>query len=147
MIETLGMEMAAGRSFSDQYGSDSAKIILNETGIKATGLKNPVGKIFTLWGKDYQIIGVLKDFNFESLRKEVKPMFFRFEPNELTRVMIKVKAGMEKQMVGDLQQFYKRFNPGFVLDYKFLDQDFLYLLSLFPVWGYSDWPHLPQRED
>lgn len=124
LIETLGMKMAAGRSFSDQYGSDSAKIILNEAGIKVTGLKNPVGKIFTLWGRDYQIIGVLKDFNFESLRQEVKPMFFRYEPNELTRVMIKVKAGMEKQMVGDLQQFYKRFNPGFVLDYRFLDQDF-----------------------
>jgi putative ABC transport system permease protein len=51
-------------------------------------------------------------------------MFFRFEPNALTRVMIKVKAGAEKQTVADLQKFYESFNPGFVLDYKFLDQDF-----------------------
>jgi putative ABC transport system permease protein len=124
LIETLGMTMVAGRSFSDQYGSDSVKIIINEAGIKVTGLKNPIGKIFGLWGKDYQIIGVVKDFNFESLHQEVKPMFFRFEPNALTRVMIKVKAGAEKQTVADLQKFYESFNPGFVLDYKFLDQDF-----------------------
>lgn len=124
LIETLGMTMVAGRSFSDQYGSDSTKILINEAGIKVTGMKDPVGKIFGLWGKDYQIVGVLKDFNFESLHTEVKPMFFRFEPNNLTRVMIKIKAGMEKQTVADLQKFYKSFNPGFILDYKFLDQDF-----------------------
>ncbi|NQX41134.1 ABC-type transport system, involved in lipoprotein release, permease component [Pedobacter steynii] len=124
LIETLGMTMADGRSFSDQYGSDSAKVLINEAGIKVMGLKNPVGKIFGLWGKDYQIIGVVKDFNFESLHKEVKPMFFRFEANELTRVMIKIKSGAEKQTVADLQQLYKNFNPGFVLDYRFLDQDF-----------------------
>lgn len=124
LIETLGMTMAAGRSFSDQYGSDSTKILINEAGIKVTGLKNPVGKVFGLWGKDYQIIGVLKDFNFESLHTDVKPMFFRFEPKELTRVMIRIKAGEEKQTVAALQKFYKSYNPGFVLDYKFLDQDF-----------------------
>lgn len=124
LIETLGMTMVAGRSFSDQYGSDSTKILINEAGIKVTGLKDPVGKVFGLWGKDYQIIGVLKDFNFESLHTDVKPMFFRFEPNELSRVMIKIKAGTEKETVAALQKFYKSFNPGFVLDYKFLDQDF-----------------------
>ncbi|MBB2150447.1 ABC transporter permease [Pedobacter gandavensis] len=124
MVETLGMKMASGRSFSGQYGADSSKVLVNEAAIKVMGLKNPVGKIFGIWGKDYQIAGVIKDFNYESMHQEVKPMFFTFANKDLTRVMIKIKAGSEKETISGILDFYKKFNPGFMLDYKFLDQDF-----------------------
>ncbi|WP_316752338.1 ABC transporter permease [Pedobacter gandavensis] len=124
MVETLGMKMAAGRSFSDQYGSDSAKVLVNEAAIKVMGLKDPVGKIFGIWGQDYQIIGVIKDFNYESLHQEVKPLFFRFSDKNLNRVMIKMKAGTEKETISGILEFYKKFNPGYILNYRFLDQDF-----------------------
>lgn len=124
LIETLGMQMAAGRSFSDKFGSDSARIMINETGIKLMGLKNPVGKIFTLWGKDLQIVGIVKDFNFESLHDAVKPLFFRFAANHTNRIMLRIKAGSEKEVMAYIQQFYANYNPGFNFDYKFLDQDF-----------------------
>lgn len=124
MVETLGMKMASGRSFSGQYGADSSKVLVNEAAIKVMGLKNPVGKIFGIWGKDYQIAGVIKDFNYESMHQEVKPMFFTLANKDLTRVMIKIKAGSEKETISGILDFYKKFNPGFTLDYKFLDQDF-----------------------
>lgn len=124
LIETLGMEMVAGRSFSGKFGSDSSKIIINEAGIKSMRLKNPVGKIFNLWGKDFEIIGVLKNFHFESLHENVKPMFLRFEAKNTNRVMIKIKAGNERQTVEAIQDFYKSYNPGYVFDFRFLDQDY-----------------------
>lgn len=124
LIETLGMQMVAGRSFSAQYGSQENKILINEAGIKAMGLKNPVGKIFRLWGKDYEIAGIVKNFNFESLQLEVKPVFFRYEATGSNRIFVRLEAGQQRKTIQALKDFYQTYNPGYVLDYRFLDQDF-----------------------
>ncbi|QNK63419.1 ABC transporter permease [Pedobacter sp. PAMC26386] len=124
LIETMGMEMADGRAFSSQFGADSTKVIMNEAGIKVMGLKNPVGKIFNLWGKDLQIIGVVRDVHFESMHEVVKPMFFLYDAKNTNRIMVKIKAGQERATIAALQQTYKVFNSGASLEYKFLDQDF-----------------------
>jgi putative ABC transport system permease protein len=124
LIETLGMKIVAGRSFSAKYGADSSKMLLNETAIKLMGLKNPVGKIFSLWGKEYQIVGIVKDFNFESLHEQVKPLFFRFQSKNTSRVLIRLSAGKQKQTIDALVDFYKAYNPGYKFEYTFLDQDF-----------------------
>jgi putative ABC transport system permease protein len=124
LFETLGIEMAAGRTFSSRFGSDTSKIIINEAGLKATRLKNPIGKIFRNKGKDYEIIGIAKDFHFESLHQPVKPMFFKFVPERTNRIMIKAEAGKVKEVIEGLQKLNATYNPGFILDLKFLDQDF-----------------------
>lgn len=123
-IETMGMEMVAGRSFNAKYGADSLKVLINEAGIKAMRLKNPVGKIFGLWGKEYQIAGVVKDFHFESLHEQVKPMFIRFMSKYTNRIMVRIKAGEEKATLAAMKSFYEDYNPGYTFDFKFLDQDF-----------------------
>lgn len=124
MVEALGMEMALGRSFSDKFGADSSKVLVNEAAIKVMKLKDPIGKTFGIWGEDFQIIGVIKDFNYESMHQEVKPLFFKYAEKDLTRVMIKMKGGSEKETIAGIQDFYKKFNPGYTLNYRFLDQDF-----------------------
>lgn len=124
MIELLGIEMSAGRSFSRDYPSDSLGIIFNETAIATMGLDDPVGEIFNLWGKDYTIIGVTKDFHFESLHQEVKPFFFRLTPKDYNRVMVRIDADNQKETLQNIQSFYQSFNPGYALDYTFLDADY-----------------------
>jgi ABC-type antimicrobial peptide transport system permease subunit len=124
LIETLGMKMVAGRSFSAKFGADSSKILINETGIRVMGLKNPVGKTFSLWGKDYQIIGVVKDFNYETLHEKVKPLFFRFNSKNTSRILIRIEAGKERTTLSTLKDYYQKFNPGYNFEYTFLDQDF-----------------------
>ena len=124
LFETLGIKMAEGRSFSDKFGSDTSKIIVNEAGIKVMRLKNPVGKIFNVWGEDFQIIGVIKDFHFESLHQTIKPMFFKYRPQYTNRIMVNVSAGKLKEVIDGLQKVNTTYNPGFNMDIKFLDQDF-----------------------
>jgi ABC-type antimicrobial peptide transport system permease subunit len=124
LLETLGITIAEGRSFSRDYGTDSSAIIFNEAALAVMGLKDPVGKSVNLWGKNRQIIGVTRDFNFESLHEHVKPLFFVLEPQKTMIVMARVRAGMEKETIDDLQEFYRAYNPGFSFDYKFLDQDY-----------------------
>ena len=74
-IETMGMHMAAGRPFGKSFGADGNKVILNQTAIDAMHLKNPVGKNIKIFGNPVQVIGVVKDFHFESLHQAVVPAF------------------------------------------------------------------------
>jgi hypothetical protein len=122
-IETVGMQVVAGRAFSRQFPTDSTKIIFTETGIRAMGLKDPVGKTIQLWGQDRQIIGVVKDFHFESLYEPVKPCFLMLMP-QADNIMVKIKAGQEKATLERLAAFYRKFNGGIPFEYKFLDQDY-----------------------
>ncbi|WP_232064520.1 ABC transporter permease [Rhodocytophaga rosea] len=123
-IETLGVDMQEGRSFSREYGADSAKIIFNEAAIKFMNMKDPIGKVIKLWGNDMQIIGIVKDFHFESLHEKVKPLFFRVAPRNTRFIIARISAGKEKEAIDHLQKLYTSYNPGFTFEYKFLDQNF-----------------------
>ncbi len=123
MIETLGLEMAAGRSFSRQYGTDSSAIIFNETAIELMGLTNPIGATVNLWGNDHTIIGIVKDFHFESMHEEVKPLFFRLDDRSQI-ILARLEAGHEKETLAALDEFYHKFNPGYSFDFRFIDQDY-----------------------
>ena len=123
MMELLAMQMKEGRMFSTTFGSDSASVIFNETAIAAMKLKNPVGKIVTVWGKKKQIIGIVKDFHFESLYKKVVPFFLNCKQNN-SNIFVKIKGGMERETIARLENVYKQFNQGLPFDYKFLDDDY-----------------------
>ncbi len=122
-IETMGMQMAEGRSFSKAFGHDSTNIILNEKAIKTMGLKNPVGKTIKWFGQDRQIIGVIKDFHFESLHQPVAPLYIAWEPqgNVWHKVMVKLKSSGQKQTIARIEDLYEKFNPGFPFEFDFLD--------------------------
>lgn len=125
LLETLGVQMAEGRMYSEEYGSDTTKIIFNEAAIRVMNLENPIGKTIRLWGEyDLQIIGVVKDFHFQSLHDAVNPLFFRLYPNDTWNIMIRLEAGKEKETLTALDKFYRNFNPGFTFEYKFQDQEY-----------------------
>lgn len=126
-FETMGIEVLQGRTFSREFGTETSKIIFNETGIRVLGIENPIGKTVQYWGKDRQIIGVVKDFNFESLYHEVKPCFFQLFDvnfNYGDNIWVKIKSGNERESVARIQKLYKEFNPGLDFEYRFLDDDY-----------------------
>lgn len=123
LIELLGMNMAAGRSFSKSFVSDSLAIILNEAAVHAMGIKDPVGKSFDVWGGKYHIIGVAKDFHFESLYEKVKPCFMRLNPAG-GNILVKISGGKEREVIPKLSDVYKKFHVGMSFDFSFLDKDY-----------------------
>jgi len=124
LIETLDLKMAEGRSFSRSFGADSAGLVLNETAIQAMHLKNPIGQTIKLWGDDYQILGVVKDFHLQSIRAPIKPAFFKINPELSTSIMARLEAGKERETIQRIQAFYSSFNPGYTFEYHFLNEDF-----------------------
>ena len=125
MIETLGVEMLEGRSFSREYGADSSKIIFNETAIEIMGFDDPIGKKIRLWDEyDMEIIGVVKDFHFQSLHEEMNPLFFRLDEELSWNIIARLERGKEKEALASLTSFYNSFNPGFTLSYDFIDEEY-----------------------
>jgi putative ABC transport system permease protein len=123
LIEMLGIEIAEGRAFSRKFGADSAAIIFNQAAIDAMGLKNPIGKKVQLWGNEREIVGVVKNFHFESLYEKVKPCFLLCNP-EGKNILVRIRKGMENETLGRIGKFYAAYNPGLAFEYTFLDEDY-----------------------
>lgn len=125
LLETLGVELVEGRFFSKDFATDTSKIIFNEAAIRVMNLKNPIGQKIKLWEKhDMEIVGVVKDFHFQSLHDVVNPLFFRVNPENTWMVMVRLASGKEGAAIASLTEFYKNFNPGFSFDYRFQDQEY-----------------------
>ncbi|MBT1704124.1 ABC transporter permease [Fulvivirgaceae bacterium PWU20] len=124
LLQTLNIEMAEGRTFSRDFPADTASLIISEEGIRFMGMSDPIGKHVTLWGSDRTIVGVSKDFHYESLHENYKPLFFRLAPSDTHIVMIKLKAENQPATIAKIEQLYKTLNAGFSFDFKFLDAQY-----------------------
>ena len=125
-IPTMGMEMQSGRNFARSY-HDTLSMILNESSVQLMGLKNPVGANIKWYGQKFQVIGVVKNFHFESLHEPIRPLFFTLADqawNGWYRTIVRIAAGREKETLDRIEKYYASFNPGFKLDYVFLDEVF-----------------------
>lgn len=129
-IPTLGMEMKSGRNFSKSFGTDSSAIIINETTAAMLGFNDPIGKkIYTLINnqanavKGYQIIGVVKNFNFESLRQRIGPLGLVLGQASWATAF-RVKAGDAEALINQVQQKWTSMSTGTPFSYHFLDESF-----------------------
>ena len=125
ILETLEVQLKEGRFFSQDFSTDTTKIIFNEAGIDVMGMEDPIGQTIRLWDQyDLEIIGVVKDFHFQSLHQEVKPLFFLLTPESTWNVMVRIEQGREKETLEALEAHYKEFNPGFAFDFQFQDVEY-----------------------
>ncbi|HEY8969948.1 MAG TPA: FtsX-like permease family protein, partial [Puia sp.] len=95
--------------------------LVNEAAVKAMGMKHPLGKYFRVWGGDYRIVGVVKDFHFKSLYEQIKPCFFRLDPVGNT-FFVKVAPGRQQAVLTSLTRLHEAYDPGIPFDYRFIDQ-------------------------
>jgi ABC-type antimicrobial peptide transport system permease subunit len=124
-IKTFNMNIIAGRDFSEEFPIDALtqSFIINETAVRAMALENPVGTKFTLYRNNGQIVGVIEDFHFKSLQKEIEPLVLRIEPRRDSYVFVKFKSGKEQEAIASITRVYNSFNPEFPLQYSFLDEE------------------------
>lgn len=124
-IEMLDIEMKEGRAFSKDFATDDTKIIFNETAIEMMNLNNPIGKSVQLYGQNRSIIGVVKNFHFESLHQNIGPLLFiPTAENSANSIMVKIDVNNQNKVLESLGQHFKSFNPGFSFDFKFVDDEY-----------------------
>ncbi len=127
-IPQYGMKIIAGRAFSNAFATDSTKaFIINETTVKDLGYasaKDAVGKRFNQWGRTGQIVGVIQDFHFESLKENVKPLNLRINPKNIGVFTLTIKGGDIPNTIGAIQNKWKALVPQRPFSYAFLDESF-----------------------
>lgn len=129
MLELLGIELLEGHDFSEDFGANAEGVILNETAIKAMGMKDPIGKTIRHYKGNRQIIGVVKDFNVGSLHNQVEPALFLYQPQETHFIMARLKKGTESATLQKIENLYEQFNPDYPFKPQFVDQDYQALYS------------------
>ena len=129
-IPTLGMQILKGRNFSKQFLTDSLGIIINESAAKLLGFADPINKpiyfLASFPNKDittYHIIGVVRDFNYNSLRQIVTPLAL-FYGNQGSKIALKVNTANVKGLVSQIENKWKTMAPGHPFDYAFMDEQF-----------------------
>ncbi len=127
-IDHFGLELVAGRSYSRDYPSDSTSaLVINEAAARQYGYANPadaVGKKFDQWGRKGEIIGVVKDFNYISLHRQIEPLTLPFEAYASRYVSLKVKGENLPKTMAEVEKVWKRLAPHRPFLYSFLDADF-----------------------
>ncbi|MHA7128209.1 ABC transporter permease [Algoriphagus namhaensis] len=127
-IEQYDLEIVAGRAYSRDILSDTTQaIVVNEALARQYGYSNPadmVGKRFEQWGKEGEVIGIVKDFNFVSLHTEIEPLSLPYEPFASRYVSIKVDTENLQQTLGEVEDIWAEMAPHRPFLYSFLDEDF-----------------------
>jgi ABC-type antimicrobial peptide transport system permease subunit len=124
-VKTMKLKVLAGRDFSKAFATDSVGYIVNEAALKRIGYKNPIGQPLTQWGKQGKIIGLIKDFHFNSMHEQIMPLVIRFgEQERYGSMLIKTQPGKTKQALASLETLCKQINPAFPFTYTFSDQEY-----------------------
>lgn len=127
-IPQYGFKMAAGRPFSNEFGSDSTQaMVINEAAAKLLGYSSAqeaIGRNFDQWGRKGKIIGVLKDFHYQSLQQNIKPLTMRYETFGFGTISIKIAANKIHETVSAIEHDWSQIIPNRPFEYNFLDDIF-----------------------
>jgi putative ABC transport system permease protein len=130
-LTTMDMELLAGRNFSSQIASDTFAVIFNEAAIQALGVRgDPLGQVVikNQGAEDEQklrIIGIVKDFNFESLHHEIKPLALQFFEGFVFKDYVSIRLAPEnlRQTMAFVEKTWTSFEPQVPMAYSFLDEN------------------------
>jgi putative ABC transport system permease protein len=122
-IETMGLELVTGRTFTEQPG-DSGSFILNEAAVKMFGWKknDVLGRKLYSFMQSGEVVGVVKDFNFSSLHSEIAPLVMFVPKTKIEYLYVRVSPGEIKQTLSMLESDLKVIAPHLPFDYLLLDQ-------------------------
>ena len=120
---TFGLKVTKGRFFSSDFTSDATAAVINETAAKIIGFKDPLGSlIITNRGIKLNIIGIVRDFNFQSLHYKIEPLIMRLGDDN--NLIVKMKPEKISSCVDYITKTFNSFDPGLPIDFHFLDDDF-----------------------
>jgi putative ABC transport system permease protein len=126
-LSTMGMDLIAGRDFSRKISSDTiSSVMVNESAVREFGWDNPIGKEFKgdEGEPNYNVIGVVKDYHFYSLRQRIEPLIMFVNPRRLFYVVLRINTSDIPSTLNYIEKTWNNHLPGHPFDYAFLDEYF-----------------------
>jgi putative ABC transport system permease protein len=120
------MSVIEGRSFSEEYPSDSTAVLINETLMRELGwTEDPIGRIIHSDNTEdllYRVIGVIGDFHNQSLHSRIKPLMLQFLREEPRFIMIRIRNKDPRAVLAELEAGWKGINPEIPFEFEYLDE-------------------------
>ncbi len=117
------LEMVKGRKFSQELGDKGNAYILNETAVKCLGFEEPIGQPFGFWKITGTVIGVVKDFHFESLHKPITPLGIGILDYEnLSNVSVKISSQNIRSSLNYIGKTWEKLRPEYPFEFSFIDE-------------------------
>ena len=131
-LSTYHFELLKGRNFAQTAGADVGKIIINEKAAAYLGIaEDPIGQILVKnEGEDdeasLEVVGLVKDFNFETYRNEIKPLVIEYMHDYYLRdyITVRVQGNQAESAINELKAGWEAYEPRVPMNYSFMDQDF-----------------------
>lgn len=124
-MKTMKLELAQGRDYAMEFPSDSVGYIVNEKALALFNYKDPIGAPLTFWQKKGTIIGVVKDFHFNSMHVDINPLVIRLgEDIGWGGALIRTEPGKTKEALAGLEKICKELNPKFPFTHRFTDDEY-----------------------
>lgn len=124
-INTYGLKLVEGRDFSEAYPADSAAIILNQAAVKLMQFKEPLGQLVKYQDKQCKVVGVVQNFVWGSPYDPVKPAIIGFIKGWIGNIGLRLNPAKSATASLDvIQNIYKKYNPEYPFEYKFIDDKF-----------------------
>ncbi|MDE2725762.1 MAG: FtsX-like permease family protein, partial [Gemmatimonadota bacterium] len=122
VVNTLQMELVHGREFSRDFPGDLRSFIVNEEMARAMGMENPVGTLLR-FGREGPIIGVVKNFHFQSLYTAIEPLIILLSPARTEYLFVRIAAGQTAETIAGIERVFKKFNDR-PFEFSFQDEQF-----------------------
>ena len=126
-LDTYEIALATGRKFDRSRTNDPSTVLLNESAVDLMGFKSleeSLAKEIFFWGDTFEIVGVVKDFHNESLKKSFEPLIFRLIPNASNFYSVKVNSTNMNRTIATVEEEWKAQFPGNPFDFFFLDDHY-----------------------
>ena len=128
--DVMGLKFLAGRNFSRDFPADAPtdstmNFVLNEASVKAFGWETPeqaIGKPFRMSGRSGQVIGIVQDFNFNSLKHKVEPLAMHLTTNRFSQVVLRIDMSRPAEAIAQIETTWKKHFPDAYFEYAFLDE-------------------------
>ncbi len=121
-LNTMNFEILQGRAFSPEF-ADSSNYILNEAAVSYSGIQDPLGKKFSLNGKEGNIVGIVKDFNFKSIRTTIEPLVIQ-QGNYLQYMIARIQSSNLPESIEKIKSIWQKNYPDYPFELHFMDADF-----------------------
>ena len=124
-LDLMDMKLADGRNFNKDMPTDQKKFLVNEAAVKYTGWQKPVGAKLSMGEPEFsEVIGVVKDFHFASLKDKIEPMALILTPKTMGYLLIRTEAANLPATISFVEQKWKTFDPKHPMEHFFLDENF-----------------------
>ncbi|UII25056.1 ABC transporter permease [Fulvivirga maritima] len=125
LLETFELKLIEGQNFPEKYQKEGEQyFIVNQSAARAINKSDLIGTEMVVWGKKGKVVGVVSDFNHQSITKAIEPLILLYNPKEIWQAFISVSGEHKAETLKQIEAVYSKYESQYAFDYSFVEDDY-----------------------